>query len=38
MQWEAQSDSCISMHVQMRAEGKEYTVREGDVMLFRFNV
>jgi len=24
--------------VQMRAEGKEYTVKEGDVMLFRFNV
>jgi ribosome-binding ATPase len=22
----------------MRSEGKEYTVRDGDIMLFRFNV
>nr|VDC70904.1 unnamed protein product [Brassica rapa] len=29
---------CFFLLVQLRSEGKEYIVKEGDVMLFRFNV
>lgn len=30
--------NCIVLILQLRSEGKDYIVQEGDVMLFRFNV
>lgn len=30
--------SCVILILQLRSEGKDYIVQEGDVMLFRFNV
>ncbi|MEM9768303.1 MAG: DUF933 domain-containing protein, partial [Cyanobacteria bacterium P01_D01_bin.71] len=35
---EAGSISAVKEKGQLRSEGKDYPVQEGDVMLFRFNV
>lgn len=32
------SEKAVKDAGKMRSEGKEYVVKEGDVMLFRFNV
>lgn len=32
------SEKAVKEAGKMRSEGKEYVVKEGDVMLFRFNV